>query len=237
MSHFKYEINERNLRMQLKDNSVPFNEEAWLKFESFSATQKNYTHENVMKRFNVSLNRNIILPVVFGGVIVLFSLLLFNFVNIKNPNQETADIKPEPVVATPAVVEKKPDIQPPVEKQITPAPVKDSVVTLAQEEVKPQQPETTVVLATPEKPVIRIQKKMAAPDTGTAKPEAKAEVTEVEKIITPASAERLSPATNTETPKKKKKHKRQLIVTEPTVEEDEQTPPPVSQTSPAEEIQ
>jgi hypothetical protein len=237
MSHFKYEINERNLRMQLKDNAVPFNEEAWHKFENFSATQKSFAHENVMKRFNISLNRNIILPVVFGGVIVLFSLLLFNFVNIKNPNHETAEIKPEPAVATPAIAEKKPDIQPPVVKQIISPQLKDSATTVLHDGVKAEMPETSNVVAAPDKPVIRIQKKMAAPDTGAAKTDTKAEFPTAEKFITGGTAERVSPAAGSETPKNKKKQKRQLIVTEPTVEEDEQAPPPVSQTTPAEEIQ
>ncbi|HOZ87043.1 MAG TPA: hypothetical protein PL029_04745 [Bacteroidia bacterium] len=237
MSHFKYEINERNLRMQLKDNSVPLNDEAWNKFESFSATQKNYAHENVMKRFNISLNRNIVLPVVFGGVIVLFSLLLFNFVNIKNPNQETAEINTETIVAAPATEEKKPEIQAPVKKQTMPAPVTDSVNSVVQDEIKTEQPETTNVLAEAEKPVIRIQKKTDLPDTGTAKADTKAELPAPEMIINAGSADRVNPAAGTETPKKKKKQKRQLIVTEPTVEEDEQAPPPVSQTTLTEEIQ
>ena len=96
MSHFKYEIDERNLRLQLKSNELVFNEEAWYKFESFSLCHKNSADEAVTKRFNFSLNRNVMLPLVFGTVIILFSFLLFNFINIKNPNtarEERAEVQ------------------------------------------------------------------------------------------------------------------------------------------------
>lgn len=89
-SHFKYEIDERNLRLQLKENELSFSEDAWQKFEAFTNAQKSSANDAIIKRISVPLNRNLVLPAVFGVVIILFSLLLFNFINIKNPN--TANI-------------------------------------------------------------------------------------------------------------------------------------------------
>ena len=221
MSHFKYEINERSLRMQLKENSVPFSDEAWIKFESFSATQKNTSHENVMKRFQVSLNRNVVLPVVFGGVIILFSLLLFNFVNIKNPNQETAEVKAAAVVVTtPVVVEKKADPTPVIKEPV--AVIKDTVIAAPAEEVKSVQTEEITKTPAPVQTEVQVQKK-AEPvlinrshDHPTfARPERHVSENNSARVETP----------------RKKRSKKQLLVTEPTVEEDEQAPPPVSQSA------
>lgn len=90
INHFKYEVNEVNLRLQLKGHEVPFSDDAWKRFESFLSSQKTVARNDFAQRFSVKLNRNVILPMVFGLVIILFSFLLFNFVNIKNPNTETS---------------------------------------------------------------------------------------------------------------------------------------------------
>lgn len=81
-SHFNYEIDERTLRARLKDLSLPVNNEAWLRFEEFSDLN---CQSRVKKLPVIRLNfsRTLILPFVFGGVIILFSLLLVNFINIK----------------------------------------------------------------------------------------------------------------------------------------------------------
>lgn len=84
-NHFTYEIDERNIRIQLKDFALPVKEEDWRKFEEFSESQHNQTRENRLKSFNVNLNRNVVLPIAFGLIIILFSFLLVNFISIKSP--------------------------------------------------------------------------------------------------------------------------------------------------------
>ena len=96
MSNFTYEIDERNLRIQMKEFIVPVKEDAWQKFETFSDSMVNKHRENRLKNFNFSLNRGVVLPSVFGVIIILFSFLLVNFVSIKNPskvNDQKAEIK------------------------------------------------------------------------------------------------------------------------------------------------
>jgi hypothetical protein len=117
-NHFTYEIDERNLRIQLKELSVPVKEEAWQKFESFSDSQVKYTSTgNKLMNFNLNLNRNVVLPAVFGIIIVLFSFLLVNFVSIKNPKAENTQ-KAETVVKTqvPIVSEAKESKPAPVQE-------------------------------------------------------------------------------------------------------------------------
>lgn len=89
-SHYSYEIDERNLRNRLKGNEIPFNEDAWQRFENYRQIHpKPQGIEEVVKKISFTINRNVILPVLFGGVILAFSVLLFNFVSIKKKPKQT----------------------------------------------------------------------------------------------------------------------------------------------------
>ena len=113
-THFTYEIDERKLRVKLKDIESPLSEDAWRSFELYSGTQtKNYSG-NRLKEIQLPLNRNIIVPVVFGALVILFSIVLFNFIDIKKPAQEAEQKKITPQIsiqdtnqttASPAVAE------------------------------------------------------------------------------------------------------------------------------------
>jgi hypothetical protein len=84
-SHFRYELDERNLRLKLNGAETSCNESIWEKFENFSELNTSrFSTSHAIKKFNVSLNRNVILPLIFGSVIIFFSLLLYNFISI-NP--------------------------------------------------------------------------------------------------------------------------------------------------------
>jgi len=92
MSHlFSYEIDERNLRVQLKNLDIPQREEAWQRFESFADAHPIVMQRQAFKGFQFKVNPQALMPVIFGGIILLFSLLLYNFVSIKkDPNAQTA---------------------------------------------------------------------------------------------------------------------------------------------------
>lgn len=217
MSHFKYEINERQLRLQLREHTVSIDEDAWRKFESFSANQKNNSHDSGMKKFNISLNRNVVLPAVFGMVIILFSLLLFNFVNIKNPDLETADVQAaEPVLSEP-VMEKK--VEPAKFKKVVPL-IKDSAVTAPTEEIITTQPDLAenspqTEIEADKKPDLAVETKSPENSKSTESATTQSNNNSINHVEAP----------------RKKRVKRQLIVTEPTVAEEDLTPPPVSQAS------
>lgn len=104
-NQFTYEIDERKLRMQLKDLEYPLSENSWQKFESFAATNVMHNASAGKGTFRLNLNRNIVLPVVFGAVVVSFSLLLLNFVSLKpnhkNEEQKAETLKPAVTIATP----------------------------------------------------------------------------------------------------------------------------------------
>jgi hypothetical protein len=125
-SHFNYEIDERNVRNQLKAIEMPFKEEAWYSYEAY-AKQVQSTHKSqLLPNFNFALNRNVVLPVVFGAIIVLFSFLLFNFINIKNTKTEKKEVVETKPAVTSISVEKK-----------APAPKKEIKVIEVKKEVAP----------------------------------------------------------------------------------------------------
>ncbi|MEO6304077.1 MAG: hypothetical protein ABIP51_12985 [Bacteroidia bacterium] len=119
-SHFNYEIEERNMRSQLKELEVTFKEEAWLNYEVYASQFQSVHKTQLIPNFNFALNRTVILPVVFGGIIILFSFLLFNFINIKN-TKSTAKNNVSEMKANLDAVSEKPKPEP---KKAVIAPVK-----------------------------------------------------------------------------------------------------------------
>ena len=98
-NHFTYEINERNLKMKLKDLELPLDEEAVQQFEERIHAQSGQAMQRNFKQFAIPLGSNLTLPLVFGGLVLLFSLLLYNFISIKNPAGKTAaEPLPSPVI-------------------------------------------------------------------------------------------------------------------------------------------
>ena len=131
-SHFNYEIEERNMRNQLKELELTYKEEAWINYEEYAKQFQSVNKTQLIPNFNFALNRTVILPVVFGGIIILFSFLLFNFINIKNSKSTATSNASEMKAGLDAVAEKpKPEpkkaIVVPVKKQETPI-VKEATV-------------------------------------------------------------------------------------------------------------
>jgi len=112
-SHYSYDIDERNLRNKLKGTETPFTEDVWLKFESYQqANPKPQGIDDVVKKISFTINRNVVLPIVFGAIIISFSLLLFNFINIKSKPKNNLvvannTVKPEVKKEAPKPVEVK----------------------------------------------------------------------------------------------------------------------------------
>lgn len=84
-SHFTYEIDERKLRVKLKDFEMPYDEEAWKVFEAAEGTSSRGLVSSRISNIRVPLNRQVIVPAAFGILIIVFSFLLFNFIDIKKP--------------------------------------------------------------------------------------------------------------------------------------------------------
>lgn len=185
-NHFTYEIDERNLRRQLNDHALPFKEEAWHNFERYTSAQSTFKRENRMKSLNITLNRNVVLPVVFGVIVILFSFLLVNFISIKNP--KSTEQKAETAV-TPALTQSVKTEQKVSEKATNPV-AEDA-----------QKTEPSAVSATPEQKTAAIQQASVPVQNALATPVNSA-------IQNPADNGTVSNSETKTEPVVKKKHRR-----------------------------
>ncbi len=147
-NHFTYEIDERNIRMQLKGYTIDAKEEDWQRFSGrLSDTSQSSQGTKLASKFTVTLNRNIVLPAVFGIIILVFTLLLVNFISIKNPakpntqslSEEKNTPSPEQLVKTPTTQkEELPEIKSnePLMVATEPVPPSDAVIQNAVSESK-----------------------------------------------------------------------------------------------------
>lgn len=225
-SHFKYEIDERNLRLQLKENELSFTEEAWQKFESFAATQKSNGNEAIIKRFHISLNRNVVLPAVFAVVIIMFSLLLFNFINIKNPSKQSAEVASPQTQAVNAEPDRKKPVTPPVQAATLPVETKDPIAT---QPIQAQNAQPDVVKTEPERQAAGITHEPSIVIEKAKRERGENEIPKTTELVSENNAANATTSGTEEPVKKKRRNKREMIVTEPTQEEAEQLPPPVSE--------
>jgi len=151
-SHFNYEIDEKRMRVKLKDMDLPYREEAWIQFEAYCDGCKNTYKSSSLPKFNFNLNRTVILPVVFGIVIILFSMLLFNFVSIKGKPSDNKSAKVIPTKTEPAP-----------EKIIVAAVLKDTAKVVVAEIKDTVKAKEEVVIAPPVVPVAVTPTIMATP--------------------------------------------------------------------------
>jgi len=170
MSNFTYEIDERNLRIQLKEFVIPVKEDAWQKFETFSDSMVSHHRENRLKNFNFTMNRNVILPSVFGVIIILFSFLLVNFVSIKNPvkdNGQKAETatkmitaaagEPAPKIEKPApavITESKPEVLPVVTPTVAEVKTEEVKAVTAAPKSDPEPVQTINTTETPAETIV-----------------------------------------------------------------------------------
>lgn len=128
-SPFNYEIDEKNLRKRLREMSVPYREDAWIQFESYSEYNKSAQKSRHIPEFSLRLGRNVIIPAVFFCAILLLSFVLYNFISIKNNSK--AEVKEEPKITptaepkqekVPVVVTDIVKVDTPVKDSLPPAP-------------------------------------------------------------------------------------------------------------------
>lgn len=88
-SHFNYEIDEKALRQKMLNQKVALDNDAWQRYESHrNQIPKNNTIETAFKTIKFSINKNVVLPLVFGIIIIAFSFLLFNFISINTTKKQ-----------------------------------------------------------------------------------------------------------------------------------------------------
>jgi hypothetical protein len=125
-SQFSYELDERQIKILMQDAELDGHEALWSKFESLepSANCKTTSVQigNYIPKFNVSISRSVIVPVLFIVLIGGLSAMLFSFVDFKK--KETID-KEIPLVANPENF-KKPEVT--TAKLVKPVEVKTAPI-------------------------------------------------------------------------------------------------------------
>jgi len=128
-SPFNYEIDEKNLRSRLREMSVPYREDAWIQFESYSEYNKSAQRSRPLPEFSLNLSRNIVIPVAFGCAILLLSFILYKFIDIKN--DQTAEVKEQVTPPTSSVPEKEKVKVVPIDTIKKEAPVVDTTTLVS----------------------------------------------------------------------------------------------------------
>lgn len=105
--HFVYEIDERKLRVRLQEFEVETSPDSWTNFEAYYHQAHQQNKDGHGLKVQVPISMNVVLPIIFGAVIIIIAVVLFQFINIKNPppaNTETVqspptlqDTSPKPV--------------------------------------------------------------------------------------------------------------------------------------------
>lgn len=143
-SLFSYELDEAQIRLTLQNSrAVEYNESNWDEFERNFV--QNNSNQNLSRfklpEFNLNINRNVVLPIVFIAALVGVSAVMLSFVDFKTnaPTQVEKSLIPNPNNYKPeqtktTVVAKKEPVKTVVEKPIVKA---DSVP------VKVETPPTT----------------------------------------------------------------------------------------------
>lgn len=123
-SPFNYDIDERHLRSKLREMTRPLDQEAWRSFEAHLESKKHQHKSRNIPEFNLNLNRNILIPVALGLVVIGLSVLLFKVINI-------SDKKPAPETETIAMVNTNTVVSVP---EKTMAPTIDSTLIKARQD-------------------------------------------------------------------------------------------------------
>lgn len=161
-NHFTYEIDERKLRVKLKDLEYPLNEELWKKFEESVASQNKQNNSDFLKNVQIPISRSIVLPLVFAGVVLLFSFLLYKFIDIKNEDVKPNTSVTQETIVTPAATNTQSvDISPQSKNAVNSVPKVEPKVSNANGTLQVNSPSTTSVNAsisrTPTTPITRQQ--------------------------------------------------------------------------------
>lgn len=155
-SQFNYELDERQVRMLMKDAESEYNESLWNKFEALAITESKSAIDigNYVPKFNLSISRSVVVPVMFIILIGGLSAMLFSFVDFKK--KEAID-KEVPLVANPENFKKPKEIvttkiTKPVVVKTTPSTVTTNSISVAKvEAVKTVSVEPEVKKLKPEK--------------------------------------------------------------------------------------
>eukprot|EP01012_Entosiphon_sulcatum_P017970 TRINITY_DN22717_c0_g1_i1.p1 TRINITY_DN22717_c0_g1~~TRINITY_DN22717_c0_g1_i1.p1 ORF type:complete len:219 (+),score=39.52 TRINITY_DN22717_c0_g1_i1:574-1230(+) len=151
-NQFSYELDERQIRIMLRDGEVENDPSAWNRFEQLAQPDVKPRQASFSPRFNISISRSVMVPAVFVLLIGGLSATLFSFVDFKKKDVATVKhtLEDKAVNTTPT--------QQPVSKPETkPATEEKSLTTVATPSVAAPTPslQQAAIAQTDRKPVVQ----------------------------------------------------------------------------------
>lgn len=151
-NQFSYELDERQIRIMLRDGEVENDPSAWNRFEQLAQPDEKPRQASFSPRFNISISRSVMVPAVFVLLIGGLSATLFSFVDFKKKDVATVKhtLEDKAVNTTP--------VQQPVSMPETkPATEEKSLTTVATPSVAALTPslQQAAIAQTDRKPVVQ----------------------------------------------------------------------------------
>lgn len=172
-SQFNYELDERQIRILMQNAELELNDAVWQKFDELAKSEPKQTIDigSYVPKFNLSISRSIIVPIIFIVLIGGLSAMLFSFVDFKKKETIENEV---PLVANPENFKKSEDkatviTKPQTNKThtiVTPKVVASGTTSIAaststlmnKSEVKKPEPEkaTEIAVKVKEEPVAKV---------------------------------------------------------------------------------
>jgi hypothetical protein len=102
-SQFSYELDERQIRIMLQDGELENDHAAWSRFEQSALPDSKPKSGSFSPKFNLSISRSVIVPVIFVVLIGGLSATLFSFVDFKKKEVPVASTGPTTKASTNSV--------------------------------------------------------------------------------------------------------------------------------------
>jgi hypothetical protein len=93
-NQFSYELDERQIRIMLQDGELDNDHAAWNRFEQSALPDNKPKSNSFSPKFNLSVSRSVIVPVIFVVLIGGLSATLFSFVDFKKKDVPVAATNP-----------------------------------------------------------------------------------------------------------------------------------------------
>lgn len=95
-NQFSYELDERQIRIMLRDGEAESDPNAWNRFEQLAQPDVKPRKASFSPKFNVSISRSVLVPLIFVVLIGGLSATLFSFVDFKKKDVSVSKNTLEP---------------------------------------------------------------------------------------------------------------------------------------------
>ncbi len=108
-NQFSYELDERQIRIMLRDGEAEKDPAAWNRFEQMEQPDAKPKQASLSSRLNISISRSVLVPFIFVALIGGLSATLFSFVDFKKNDVKVSKAGPEQKSPeTPATIKAQP---------------------------------------------------------------------------------------------------------------------------------